>query len=62
MRTSDADSHSGTTVNLPSDWQGDTQHAGVWHAETRTCDSESRVWCVQDDNGYRVFLPVGLRQ
>jgi hypothetical protein len=51
----------GTVANLPSDWTGGTQDVGVWNAEVRTCDTEQRVWCVQDDSVLRVFVPLVLR-
>ena len=54
------DTHSGTTIGLPSTWT-DSPDIGVWNATTRYCDSLQRVWCVQDDPS-SVFLPLVLKQ
>jgi hypothetical protein len=54
------DTHSGTTIGLPSTWT-DSPDIGVWNATTRFCDSLQRVWCVQDELS-RVFLPLVLRE
>jgi hypothetical protein len=51
----------GTMANLPSDWTAGEQDIGVWNTEVRTCNSTLRVWCVQDDSVWRVFLPLVLR-
>ena len=59
--SSDDDAHSGTVANLPDDWSGGTQDVGVWNAEVKACDTNQRVWCVQDDSVLRVFLPLVLR-
>jgi hypothetical protein len=59
--SSDSDSHSGTVANLPSDWTGGTEDVGVWNTAVWLCDTEHRVWCVQDDSVWRVFLPLVLR-
>ena len=59
--SSDDDAHSGTVANLPDDWSGGTQDVGVWNAEVKACDTNQRVWCVQDDSVLRAFLPLVLR-
>jgi hypothetical protein len=59
--TSDSGTNDGTTVHLPSDWASGSQKVGVWIAESYACNSNIRVWCVQDENAFRVFLPVVLR-
>jgi hypothetical protein len=51
----------GTTANLPSTWTSDQQDIGVWSVGVSTCDTSLRVWCVQDDSVWRVFLPLTLR-
>ena len=51
----------GTVVTLPSTWTGGEQDIGVWNTEVRTCDTHNRVWCVQDDSVWRVYLPVVLK-
>jgi hypothetical protein len=51
----------GTAANLPSDWTAGEQDVGVWNTEVRTCNTSLRVWCVQDDSVWRVFLPLVLR-
>jgi len=48
-------------ANLPSDWTGSEQDVGVWNADVRTCDKALRVWCVQDDSVWRVFLPLMIK-
>jgi len=53
------DTHSGTTINLPSTWTA-SPDLGVWNAVTRTCDTLQRVWCVQDEP-VSVFLPIILK-
>jgi hypothetical protein len=58
--SSDSDSHWGTVANLPSDWLGGEQDAGLWNADVRACNTFNRVWCVQDDSVWRVFLPLAL--
>jgi hypothetical protein len=58
--SSSSSSHSGTVANLPSDWMGGEQDAGVWNADVAACDTFIRVWCVQDDSVLRVFLPLVL--
>jgi hypothetical protein len=58
---SDYEFYWGTVANLPSNWTGGEQDIGVWNAEVRTCDTFVRVWCVQDDSVWRVYLPVILR-
>jgi hypothetical protein len=55
---SDSDSDSGSVANLPSDWTGGAQDIGVWNTEVRTCDTNMRVWCVQDDGLWRLHLPL----
>ena len=51
----------GTVANLPADWTGGEQDIGIWNTEVRTCDASNRVWCVQDDSVWRVYLPVVLK-
>jgi hypothetical protein len=51
----------GTVANLPSIWTGGLQDIGVWNVGVSTCDTNLRVWCVQDDSVWRVFLPLTLR-
>jgi hypothetical protein len=51
----------GTAANLPSDWTAGEQDIGVWNTEVRTCNTSLRVWCVQDDSVWRVFLSMVLR-
>jgi hypothetical protein len=58
--SSDSDAHSGTVVNLPSDWSAGEQDIGVWNSDVRTCNTFYRVWCVQDDSVLRMFLPLVL--
>lgn len=58
---SDYGFHWGTVANLPSNYTGGEQDIGVWNTEVRTCDTFVRVWCVQDDSVWRVYLPVILR-
>jgi len=58
---SDYEFYWGTVANLPSNWTGGEQDMGVWNTEVRTCDTPVRVWCVQDDSVWRVYLPVTFR-
>jgi len=51
----------GTAANLPSNWTGGEQDIGVWNTEVRTCNTSLRVWCVQDDSAWRVFLPLVIK-
>jgi hypothetical protein len=51
----------GTTANLVSNWTGGEQDLGPWNIEVRTCNTALRVWCVQDDNLKRVYLPLVIR-
>ena len=51
----------GTVANLPSNWTGGGQDIGVWNVGVSTCDTNLRVWCVQDDSVWRAFLPLALR-
>jgi hypothetical protein len=53
--------HSGTVVNLVSNWTGGDEDVGPWNAEVRTCDYGFRVWCVQAHGFLPVFLPVVLK-
>ncbi|MDJ0788497.1 MAG: hypothetical protein QNK05_16950 [Myxococcota bacterium] len=45
--TSDSPDDSGTTAGLEDVWDA-TESSWPWRFLTRTCDSERRVWCVQD--------------
>jgi hypothetical protein len=38
----------GTVAYLASNWTSDGKAISPWQAETRTCDTKLRVWCVQD--------------
>jgi hypothetical protein len=58
---SDYEFYWGTVANLPSNWTGGEEDMGVWNTEVRTCDTLVRVWCVQDDSVWRVYLPVVFR-
>ncbi len=50
----------GTTVRLPDDWDAATDiHA--WDASTYSCAFPIRVWCVADDAGSPVYLPLVVR-
>lgn len=52
----------GTVVNLSSNWTGSAQDVDVWNAEVRTCDTNVRVWCVQDDSVWHVYLSLVLKE
>ena len=41
----------GTTVNLPNDWQNDTQDVSVWRSGIRACSDTGQVWCAADVAG-----------
>jgi hypothetical protein len=53
-------SYNGTVVYLPHNWTAATNiHA--WIADSYTCNLYSRVWCVADNVGGPVYLPIILR-
>ena len=52
----------GTVASLPTSWTSGDQDIGVWDVGVRTCDELLiRVWCVQDDSVWRVFMPIFTR-
>jgi hypothetical protein len=46
--TSNSAAHLGTLVNLHPDWERAAEFSSPWLADTLTCNSGRRVWCVQD--------------
>ncbi len=50
----------GTTVRLPHDWDVATD-IHVWDASSYSCAFPLRVWCVADNVGALVYLPLVLR-
>lgn len=46
--SSEFDGYYGAVVYLPSNWSSPGSTVGVWLAETETCDTSQRVWCVED--------------
>ncbi|NIN66660.1 MAG: hypothetical protein GTO63_18630 [Anaerolineae bacterium] len=40
--------YKGTVVELPSNWAAPGTLIGTWSASSWSCDSTTRVWCVED--------------
>ncbi len=57
---SDSSSHQGTQTHLPANWDGEYD-TYVWEVGTAGCNSSPRVWCVADNVGSYIYLPVILR-
>jgi hypothetical protein len=58
--TSKSGSNDGTAVYLPGDWMTG-QDIHVWKAYTTPCINFVSVWCVEDEAGEHVYLPLVLR-
>ncbi|MCP4538237.1 MAG: hypothetical protein GY832_13945 [Chloroflexi bacterium] len=50
----------GTTIRLPNDWDVATD-IHVWDASAYSCAFPLRVWCVADNVGNPVYLPLVVR-
>ncbi|TKJ29785.1 MAG: hypothetical protein CEE40_07445 [Chloroflexi bacterium B3_Chlor] len=44
----DSDVMEGTIVSLPNDWSTPGTLIGSWSATTSKCNTDQRVWCVED--------------
>jgi hypothetical protein len=51
----------GTTANLPSTWDAGWQEMHVWNVVGLACNNVARVWCVEDEITFNLFLPLVLR-
>ena len=51
----------GSVVWLSGPWTGDPIDIHVWDAGVATCDAAYWVWCVEDDVGSTVYLPLVFR-
>jgi hypothetical protein len=49
--------HNGTAAYLPNDWTEKIKLA-PWWADSYTCNSTLPVWCVGDQAGERLYLPL----
>ena len=57
--TSDSTDHRGTQVRLPLDWS--VEHdIYVWEVGATGCNYSQRVWCVADNVGSSIYLPLIL--
>jgi len=57
---SDSSDHRGTQARLPINWSVE-QDIYVWEVGTTGCNFSPRVWCVADNVGSYIYLPVILR-
>jgi hypothetical protein len=53
------DHGSGVWLSVP--WTGDPIDIHVWDAGVATCNVSQRVWCVEDEAGRTVYLPLVIR-
>jgi hypothetical protein len=58
--TNKSGSNYGTAVYLPRDWTAG-QDIHVWKTYTTACINLASVWCVEDEAGEHVYLPLVLR-
>jgi hypothetical protein len=50
----------GSTVWLGGIWNGTVKAIGTWDAGIAPCSTTQRVWCVQDNVGSSIYLPLQL--
>jgi hypothetical protein len=51
----------GTYIWLPNTWDAGWEDMHVWAVNTTTCSNVARVWCVVDEAGSQIFLPLVVR-
>lgn len=51
----------GTTVGLPNTWDAGWEDMHVWNVVIFGCSGVTRVWCVADEAGFQIFLPLVMR-
>jgi hypothetical protein len=55
------ESFNGTAIQLPTDWSMGVSRI-PWQAEARACSSDLPVWCLADYAGFRIYLPLLLKE
>jgi len=51
----------GSTVWLGGMWNGDPRDIHVWESSAMPCSVNLRVWCVKDNVGSKIYLPLLIR-
>jgi len=50
----------GSVASLPKDWAAG-EELDIWMVSAASCDLIINVWCVEDDIGENIFLPLVLK-